>query len=706
MNTPTFIKALPVWAEQLKDEMNVTLVFKSDFLLAEGEVPVLRMTGAQAYRITFNGEYAGYGPARAPKGFARIDEWALAPFAKVGANSLAIEVVQYRINNYYLPNVPGFLQAEVVCGDRVVASTPDGFTATLSPRIKETSRFSFQRNFTEVWPVSKEEKAGEAFELSLSEYGKSVTLLPRRVEYPTFEFTEPFKAIAGVSFYFDPESKAHPYWWREVENRPSFAFSACDVKEDVSLERLAMRLRSLGDVPAKEVLAPEGGVLYKCTSLMTGFFALDVEVTSAPCRVVVTFDEILDENTGYFNLAGREESANIVVWEFDAPGKYHVESFEPYALQYVHAFTTEGEAVLEALRLRTYQCPNAVRKTPDFSDPVLTEIYESARRTFEQNAVDVFTDCPGRERAGWLCDSFFTGRVSRFFTGKNDLEELFLENFAVPEAFEDIPKGMVPMCWPADHPGGAYIPNWSMWLVLELEEYYRVRGGKAEFVEKFRPRVMELVEFFKGFENEDGLLENLQSWVFVEWSKANSLTGGVNYPSNMLWAETLDAIARLYNEKSFAEKAAAMRETIRRQSFDGRFFRDHALRDANGKLVVHDDTTETCQYYAFFTHVATVEGDPKMWDMLLKDFGPQRAETGRYPNIYPSNAFIGNYLRVELLARQQLNEQIIRELRGFFKYMSDRTGTLWEHTSATASCCHGFASHVAIFLENAASGTI
>ncbi len=35
---------------------------------------------------------------------------------------------------------------------------------------------------------------------------------------------------------------------------------------------------------------------------------------------------------------------------------------------------------------------------------------------------------------------------------------------------------------------------------------------------------------------------------------------------------------------------------------------------------------------------------------------------------------------------------MLEELRDYFLYMADRTGTLWEHTDPRASCCHGFAS--------------
>ena len=58
-------------------------------------------------------------------------------------------------------------------------------------------------------------------------------------------------------------------------------------------------------------------------------------------------------------------------------------------------------------------------------------------------------------------------------------------------------------------------------------------------VDALQPRVLRLLDYFKPFENEDGLLEKLQSWVFVEWSAANDFVQDVNYPSNMLYAGTL-----------------------------------------------------------------------------------------------------------------------------------------------------------------------
>ena len=79
---------------------------------------------------------------------------------------------------------------------------------------------------------------------------------------------------------------------------------------------------------------------------------------------------------------------------------------------------------------------------------------------------------------------------------------------------------------------------------------------------------------------------------------------------------------------------------------------------------------------------------------MITDFGYDRKKTGKYPEIYPSNAFIGNYLRLDLLDRYGYKDVLYDNIRGYFEYMADRTGTLWENVDTSASCNHGFASHV------------
>ena len=114
-------------------------------------------------------------------------------------------------------------------------------------------------------------------------------------------------------------------------------------------------------------------------------------------------------------------------------------------------------------------------------------------------------DCPTRERAGWLCDSYFMAKAERYFTGENVIERNYLENYLLPEKFSDIPEGMVPMCYPADSWTGNFIPNWAMWLVIELADY-QVRTGDMGLIQAFKERVYGILNWFLQYENDDGLL--------------------------------------------------------------------------------------------------------------------------------------------------------------------------------------------------------
>ncbi len=684
---PSFQTALPVWPEGRATRMNDFVEFRASFDAKAGERPFLRVTGSSVYRIRLNGAFAGYGPARAAKGFFRVDEWPLA--AREGRNDLAIEVSAYNCNNYYIAEWPGFLQAEVVADGRVLAATGRDFGACETPRVTKCSRYSFQRAFGEAYKLALGWK-GEPLTLGVQ---PAVPLVERIAPLPDFPVTKLGAPIASTKVRRKDEIKYRPI--RSVDN-PEPTFKLYEAKTlDVNIWRELQHVETL-DVAARSASAPYqmadgNGLVFDVGFNESGFPGLTVSCTK-PGRLWMAFDEILQD--GKVNPL-RYGVANGIVWDLQ-PGRYALEAFEPYTFRYLHVFALGGDFQVEAPYMRGYKNPDAKKAKFRASDPDLEEIFNAARETFAQNAVDVFTDCPSRERAGWLCDSFFTGRCNLLFTGNTDLERLFIQNFLLPKSFPELPDGALPMCYPSDHPNHNFIPNWAMWFVIELDEYL-VRSGDRATVDALKPRLVKLVDYLKTFRNLDGLLEKLPAWIFVEWSEANKLVRDVNYPSNMTWAEVLDCMDRLYGMPELAAEARQVRETIRKQSWNGTWFCDNAVRQKDGTLKLSGKCTETCQYYAFFMHTATPETHPALWKTLVEDFGPQRRETKKHPEIYPANAFIGNYLRLDLLGRAGLGKQILRETKGYFKYMADRTGTLWENDTPHASCNHGFASHAAVF---------
>ncbi len=503
-------------------------------------------------------------------------------------NVVAFEVAGYNANSYYLLDQPSFLQAEVLAGGKVMAATGDKgppFTATiLKERVQKVQRYSFQRPFTEVYRLAPgydrwRTNLAEPFAATGSSTSPARALLPRRVDYPDYTMRQPSWVVSegeiktGIKVdkpwkdrsLTDTGPKLGGYPEKELETIPS-----------LELQTMANATNTTVNQPwsPRAALDLNSGhyqiVDFGCN--LTGFIGAKL-VCRRKARLFLAFDEILSNGDVDFKRLG---CVNVVYYELQ-PGTYALESFEPYTLRYLKLIALEGDCEVKELYLREYAGAGVWQAQFAASDERLNRLFAAGRETFRQNALDIFMDCPSRERAGWLCDSYFTARVAQDLCGDTRIEKNFFENFLLPPKFEHLPDGMLPMCYPADHNDGVFIPNWALWFVVELEEYL-ARSGDRQTVDALRPRVLRLFDYFKQFRNEDGLLEKLASWVFVEWSAANSFVQDVNYPSNMLYAKALAAAGKMYDLPDLEREAEKIRDTVRTQSFDGEFFVDNANR--------------------------------------------------------------------------------------------------------------------------------
>jgi alpha-L-rhamnosidase len=696
-------KGLPVWAEGREKEMNLNLGFRGVFKATNNLKATLRITGSTIYRVFVNGQYLGYGPARAGHGYFRVDEYDLTKWISSGENIVAVEVAGYNVNTYYTLDQPSFLQAEVESAGEILLATGTarGFQAfQIKERLQKVERYSFQRPFTEYyrlkanfdrWKTSTKVPV-ESLKTTTSPSGK---LLPRNLLLPEFKIVRPVSVCSNGTVAFKKPAKYYKdrslrlisdkfkgYMEEELEVSPSQAIQEISTKT----------------IETTSVPFPENGIAIHQNEFSTFDFGIDLSgfigaklTCQEPAKVYFYFDEVLSD--GDVNAKRRMADVNNqVVYELE-PGTYNLESFEPYTFKYLKVIVVKGSCRIQELTLREYAYPENPKATFKSSNPKLNEIYKASRQSFRQNAVDLLTDCPSRERAGWLCDSYFSAIMEKDFTGHAAVTHNFYENYALPDSFAFLPRGMIPMCYPADHNDGVFIPNWAMWFVIQVNDYAQ-RGGDPILIARLRPRIEGILDYFNNFENKDGLLENLQSWIFVEWSKANSFVKDVNYPTNMLYAALLSNAADLYNNNSWRQKSEQIKQTIQKQSYNGTFFVDNGVRNKGGKLEITNNTTEVCQYYAFYFNVATPQTHPELWKKLTTEFGPARNDQLTWPNVFRANAFVGNYMRMDILSRYGLKTQLMSEIQDYFYAMAKTTGTLWENMSSEASCNHGFASYI------------
>lgn len=307
------------------------------------------------------------------------------------------------------------------------------------------------------------------------------------------------------------------------------------------------------------------------------------------------FDEILV--AGIIDL-DRMRSLNAIWLEIE-PGKpVSFETFEPYTLRHLQVLAWEGEVEASGVRLRSYAGSQKPAGPHNKLPPALGQVRKAALASFCQNALDIYMDCPSRERAGWLGDSVFASRAEWHLCGDNPIERVFLQNFLLPRRFDGLDDGMVPMCYPAEVLNGEFIPTFAMFLVLQLDEARRGRRLPREWQPLIERRVRGLLRYFRRFENETGLLEKLEGRVFIEWSEAARFTQDVSFPSNMLYAAMLEASARLLQRPALAGKASRLRQTIQRLAWRGGRYVDNAVRRPSEKLEPTDNASEVCQYFA------------------------------------------------------------------------------------------------------------
>ena len=688
-----FKKAVAVFAEfgGGKESYNRHLVFFESIDDARGAR--LRISAANLYRVFVNGAFLGYGPCRAARGYARVDEYDLGAVC-TGACQIKIEVASYGCTAFYSMKQQGFLAAEIERGGEVIKYTGRDFAAFTNPsRVRVVERLSVQRHFSEVYDERIAHGADRGERAEVKAISPQPRFLERGVPYPAYEPQASFGSYTARGTFTEGDPALMP--------RPAYFDygKSWDFFEDDEVERLNHRyVRAMkrtvsegeGSFPAE---VGEGEwLMLELPSIEVGFIKLSVTALTES-DIIVAFTERAD---GEFEL-GKFNMQTTVEYKLSAGGVYDFETFEVYGFKKIAVFAVAGEVSVRSLGFRPYVRGGAPSIKRSFRHEKLALIYDAAVRTLAHNSVDTYMDCPTRERAAWLCDSYFSGRAEQYLYGDSVIEDAFLENYLLYENDGVVPKGILPMCYPADYGlNGGYIPQWVMWYVLQVYEYLTVRRPEKD-KEIFRRTVTEAVEYFSGLENSDGLLENVPGWNFVEWSDANKWCRNVNYPTNFLYAEMLDRASKLYGDGELSARAERIRAKCIELAFNGEVFVDNAVRGKDGALKNTENVSEAGQYYAILFGKIDLRSPKykKLLEFVENGFSGYEEAHGSLCRI---NAFIGLYLRVMVLCELESVEALYKTMMEHCLPMAEATGTFWEMKLDTGSLDHGFASYLATAL--------
>lgn len=679
-----------VWSEKGLKEKNSRLAFRIKCKSADK----IELIALDFYNIYVDGKFLGYGPARTSYGYARRDVYDLTGYTDF---YLTVEVCCHNIKSYSFASMNPLFGAEIYLDEKIVADTLDFECFNLDHAVQKVQKYSFQRGFSENYILKRDPALFRTGKIDYTRLDmvevKCPIILDRVADYPDYTYLGGMVIESGV---FEV-NKNREHWVENVQmtNDPNMneAYERSEIGEFVSDTVSEFEYRATGCVDYN--LSKKQFLTYDFSRIVTGIFDIKVKVTE-DAELYLSWSEHVQKVGHTLDMDfSRNTCCDIIKWKLKK-GEYRLNSFEPYCGKYARLNLLSGRVEILSFGVKLVENPNIKKVKFTCENKNLEKIVGAAINTLAQNALDVPSDCPGRERAGWLCDSYFIGQAENYLFGNSKVEKAFLENYTLlnDEMRDGYPEGMIPMTFPSNIASRKFIPNWSLWYVHELKEYYDATGDR-ELIEKSKPNVLGILAYFAKSENSDGLLEDLKSWVFVEWSMANHFTTGINYPTNMLYSSALKVAGELYGIEEYVQKAEKMTSAIIEQSFNGEFFEDNALRDEKGNLKRTGNTTETCQYYAMLFGFADGDKFSKFRTKMIEQFGRKRDVEKVYPTVHKSNAFIGNFIRLMYLLRVGEYKKVLIDCEDYFTYMAEQTDTLWEYDTVKNSMNHGFASYSA-----------
>ncbi|MBQ9951561.1 MAG: hypothetical protein IJO98_05425 [Clostridia bacterium] len=706
-------------------ENAVTLYgFHHAFECAQARGAAVSIAARSFYRLYVNGRMVMHGPARTAHGYARVDVIDVSAALTESENHIAVEVVAY--GDFYKKYSndctlePGLLTVQVEADGKVLSATGrDGWrVCRLTERAGRAERIAHSREAGEIcrivpgrtdWRVGK----GEDFVPAQLLDAEPVYLV-RRSPLPTLAERRARNLLGFGACRIDPEGFAAPEFWNRDDYNPEGYVGALEEHPVADCRRTVEDddvCAALGAVTAKrgpsgEIRlsgAPDKYALFDMGENGAGF--IGVEFSAERAGVVDVVHCEAPDTDGAFSYP------NNVVTRLHVPaGRTDFLSMEPSVARYVRLyFRGTGDVTVHGVTMREYTFPDDERSAFLCSDEEINRLYRAAKKTLVLNTLDIFMDCPDRERGGWLCDSLWTARAAFMMLSDARVEKDFLENFLLTPA-EGMSNAFFPDVYPgckSDFTVSTGISTWSFWLMCELCEYVR-RTGDTDFAREHEARVEAFVRGSGSFIGSSGLIEGLDG-VFIDWSLSNrrEYQDDVSTPVNALYSFMLRQLGALYGRKEWTRRGEEMRrilrEAIARTEPGGlkyvSVFPDHWLRAEDGALRPGGSISESGMATALWSGLFEPGEIPALVRRVRDTMGP----APRYPsdpNIGKSGLFIGLCIRLDMLARLGMHGQMFEDMKAIYlPQLAEGPGTLWEHSVIDSSSrCHGFNGHAGVHL--------
>lgn len=260
--------------------------------------------------------------------------------------------------------------------------------------------------------------------------------------------------------------------------------------------------------------APSGNWIFDFGVNLSGIPCLHVNQPAGTHLTVRIAEEKNSDGSLDFSTLGWVHHGEIFADEYICKGEGEEQwspRFTYHGFRYAELSGIKGKPDLSTLSLIVVHSDLANTGTFECADPQINKLHELAMRTVLSNLHGIPTDCPDREKCGWLGDThayvkmanlnlqmnnFWTNYLEDIRSGANVSEKktLFHERYNNTFYFTEKPSGLPYMIAPGKRLCGVASPDWGTALV-QLPWWLYVYYGNKDVLKDFYPNMKQWTDY-------------------------------------------------------------------------------------------------------------------------------------------------------------------------------------------------------------------
>ena len=307
------------------------------------------------------------------------------------------------------------------------------------------------------------------------------------------------------------------------------------------------------------VAEPQPGIyVFDMGVNFAGWFQLQVS-GPAGTKVTMRIGEILNPDGTVNQSTAVVRSSIFDTYTLSGNG---VETWHPkfayHGFRYLQVSGLPAPPTTETITGFVLRAANESAGSFSSSNALLNDIHKIIDRSIQSNMMSIFTDCPDREKLGWLGDvSVMLGSITRNYS-----VAAYLRNVVRNMADSQTAEGLVPDFVPAYYVASGALrddPNWGNAITLVPWALYEIYGD-VETLRTYYPNMQRYVDYLSSEAKGNLIQHGLGDWETPEALGAPSAL--VSTYGYYRAAQTLGRIAAVLGRSDDAAKYAALATSI------------------------------------------------------------------------------------------------------------------------------------------------